>query len=240
MSVVVPVRDEAESVLPLAAEVHAALVHEAFELIFVDDGSRDGTAASLVQAQARYPRVRVLRHVRSCGQSAALRTGVRAARGALVVTLDGDGQNDPADVPALLAACRRWAGGPAGSRPLGLVAGQRVRRLDGIGKRLASRFANAVRARVLGDAVPDTGCGLKAFPRDTFLALPYFDHMHRFLPALVRREGCAVALVAVGHRPRLAGRSKYGLLDRAAAGVVDLLGVLWLARRCRLPRVEEA
>lgn len=236
VSVVVPVRDEEDNVLPLIGEIHAALSgREAFEIIYADDGSSDGTAERLAEARARYPEVRVLRHVASCGQSAAIRTGVRAARGTIIVTLDGDGQNDPADIPALLDAWRAEGRLP----DLGMVTGQRVRRRDSGLRRLSSRIANGVRSRLLDDGIADTGCGLKAFSRDAFLTLPYFDHMHRFLPALMRREGHAVAVVPVNHRPRQAGRSKYGVSNRLWVGIVDLCGVMWLKRRRRLAEIVD-
>jgi len=235
VSVVVPVLDEAGAIEPLLEEIDAALGgRERFEVIVVDDGSRDDTADRVRESSRRHPWLRLVRHAAPYGQSAAIRTGVRAARGALVVTLDGDGQNDPADVPAMLDAYRD----SIARSSLGLVAGQRARRNDGPLRRLSSRVANGVRARVLGDGVADTGCGLKVFSREAFLALPYFDHMHRFLPSLMQREGYAVLLRPVRHRPRLAGRSKYGVWNRLPTGIVDLLGVLWLARRCRRPTVE--
>jgi len=236
VSVVVPVRDEQDNVLPLIGEIHAALSErEAFEIVYVDDGSSDDTPARLAEARARYPELRVLRHVASCGQSAAIRTGARAARGTIVVTLDGDGQNDPADIPALLDAWRAEGRAPN----LGMVTGQRVRRRDSGLRRLSSRIANGVRSRLLDDGIADTGCGLKAFSRDAFLVLPYFDHMHRFLPALMRREGLAVAVVPVNHRPRQAGRSKYGVMNRLWVGIVDLCGVMWLMRRRRLAEIAD-
>ncbi len=236
ISVVVPVRDEQDNVLPLIEEIHAALSgRESFEIVYVDDGSSDATPDRLAEARARFPEVRVVRHVASCGQSAAIRTGVRAARGAVIVTLDGDGQNDPADIPALLDAWRAEGRAP----DLGMVTGQRVRRRDSGLRRLSSRIANGVRSRLLDDGIADTGCGLKAFSREAFLALPYFDHMHRFLPALMRREGYSVAVVPVNHRPRQAGRSKYGVMNRLWVGIVDLCGVMWLKRRRRLPVIAE-
>jgi glycosyltransferase involved in cell wall biosynthesis len=222
--VVIPVRNEAPNLGPLLAAVEAALADQPQrEIVVVDDGSTDGSAAVVAAEMARLPRLRLIRHGRSGGQSAAIHSGVLAARGPLVLTLDGDGQNPPEDLPRLLAL-RRQAGA-------GLVAGQRARRADSLSRRLASRLANALRARALGDGTRDTGCGLKCFGRDEFLALPYFDHMHRYLPALFRRQGLPVALVDVGHRPRLAGRSNYSNLQRALVGAVDLLGVMWLVRR---------
>jgi dolichol-phosphate mannosyltransferase len=238
LSIVVPVRNEADNVLPLLEEIHAAMEGKEagkgeFEVIFVDDGSRDATAGRLLEAQARYPRLRVLAHRASCGQSAALMSGVRAARGAWIATLDGDGQNDPADIPKLLQV--RDAAG-TGVR---LVSGYRKKRQDNWLKRFSSRVANGVRSRLLGDATPDTGCGLKLVERATWLELPFFDHMHRFLPALVQRAGGATLSVEVSHRPRTRGSSNYGVLDRLWVGIVDLFGVMWLKRRARRPEVHE-
>ncbi len=229
-AVVVPMRDEAEAVATLAAEIGDACAPLGpFEALFVDDGSTDATGTALAAAQARHPWLRVLRHERSFGQSAAVTSGVRAASAPLVVTLDGDGQNPPGDIPALLApflAEDRAQG-------LGLVCGVRARRRDSVVRRLASRVASAIRRAMLHDASPDTGCGLKAFPRAAFLELPAFDHMHRFLPALFLADGWAVRHLPVGHRPRAAGRSKYGQIDRALVGMLDLFGVWWLLRRRR-------
>jgi glycosyltransferase involved in cell wall biosynthesis len=229
ISVVVPVFDEAGAAPSLAREIAAAFAGRRFEIIFVDDASRDDTGAALTALKAELPALRVLTHARNAGQSRAIRTGVLAARAPLIVMLDGDGQNDPADAPALLGAL---AEGPAG---LALVGGERVKRRDRAAKRLASRAANAIRRRLLADGAADTGCGLKAFRRDAFLALPYFDHMHRYLPALMLREGHAIAFRPVGHRPRTAGVSKYTNLGRLAAAVTDLAGVLWLRSRARGP-----
>jgi dolichol-phosphate mannosyltransferase len=234
LSIVIPARDEGANVLPLIEEIHAAIEGAVdFELLWVDDGSRDSTATELQTAWRKFPRLTVLRHARACGQSTALLTGVQAARGAWIVTLDGDGQNIPADIMTLLAAR------DASSDPrLQMVAGQRTLRRDSALRRVSSRLANGLRMRLLGDGVRDTGCGLKLFRRDSYLALPYFDHMHRFLPALVQRQGGRVLLVPVGHRPRRAGRSKYGVLDRLLVGLVDLAGVMWLMRRSHRPEVE--
>ncbi len=233
LSVVVPVRDEADNVAPLIAEIRVALAaHGPFEMVFVDDGSGDGTAAALKRVAAECRELRVVRHRASAGQSAAIVTGVRRARGEVIVTLDGDGQNDPADIPALLA---RFA--DAKDRDRLLVTGLRARRMDSWTKRVSSRVANAVRGWLLGDATPDTGCGLKVFTRDAFLAMPAFDHMHRFLPALMLRQGGQVVSVLVNHRPRRAGATKYGVFDRLGVGIVDLLGVKWLMRRAALPAV---
>jgi dolichol-phosphate mannosyltransferase len=236
LSIVVPVRNEEENVLPLLAEIHAALESRAdFEVLYVDDGSRDATPQRLAEAMRQYPRLRVLRHHVSCGQSTALMTGMRAARGEWIATLDGDGQNDPADIPKLLAA-RDADGGLAN---LQLIAGYRKTRRDNWLKRVSSRVANGVRSRMLGDATPDTGCGLKLIARRTCLELPFFDHMHRFLPALVQRHGGATISVEVNHRPRTRGVSNYGVLDRLWVGIVDLFGVMWLRRRARRPQVTE-
>lgn len=231
LSVVVPVRNEADNVLPLIEEIHAALEGgPAFEVVYVDDGSDDGTAQRLAEACRRFPAVRVLSHRESCGQSAAIRTGAEAARGTWIVTLDGDGQNDPADIPSLLRlALEAEDSGPD------LVAGIRAERRDSWLRRFASRAANRVRQWLLKDNVSDTGCGLKVIRRSTYLRLPYFDHMHRFLPALVLREGGRIETVTVSHRPRIAGESKYGLHNRLWVGLVDLLGVMWLMARLKAP-----
>ncbi len=230
---VIPVRNEAPNIAPLVAEIRAALEGRCdFEIIYVDDGSTDGTAAA-VQALARsMPRLRLLRHARSCGQSAAIHSGVKAARGHFIATLDGDGQNDPADILPLLELAR--AAPPA---PALLVAGLRAKRRDPAAKRLASRIANAIRARLLNDATRDTGCGLKVLRREPFLELPFFDHYHRFLPALVLRGGGKVVSVPVNHRPRHGGRSNYGVFDRLWVGIVDILGVMWLMRRGSRPEI---
>lgn len=240
LSVVIPVRNEAENILPLLAEIHAALDGRGeFEVVYVDDGSSDATPARLAEAQRLHPRLRVLAHAESCGQSAALVTGFRAARGEWIATLDGDGQNDPADIPKLIAA-RDGAERPGPAGPgLQLVAGYRKKRQDTWLKRLSSRVANGVRSRLLGDATPDTGCGLKLILRSAVLELPVFDHMHRFLPALIQRNGGATLSVEVNHRPRTRGASNYGMFDRLWVGIVDLFGVMWLQRRARRPAVTE-
>lgn len=235
LTVVVPVRNEADNIVPLIEEIHAALEGQAeFEVIYVDDGSTDDTPQRLARAALRYPRLRVLRHRRSCGQSTAVASAVRAARHPWIATLDGDGQNDPADLPRLLDHVR------AGRRPpgLALVAGWRTQRQDTLVRRVSSRVANGVRGTLLGDRTPDTGCGLKLFPRELFLRLPFFDHMHRFLPALVRRAGGQVESVHVAHRSRTHGQSHYGIGNRLWVGIIDMLGVMWLQRRARVPRVE--
>lgn len=236
LSVVIPVHNEAENIETLAAEIDRALGGKcAYEIVYVDDGSADGTLDSLRAAGRSRPHLRILRHLACCGQSTAILTGVRAARAPWVATLDGDGQNDPADIPALFAQLR------APDRPEGLamVAGWRRKRQDTPWRRFSSKLANAVRAGLLNDATPDTGCGLKVFARDVYLSLPYFDHMHRFLPALVQRAGGKVVSVHVNHRPRTQGISKYGTWNRLWAGIVDLFGVMWLQRRGKHPRVEE-
>ncbi len=226
----VPVKDEAGNVAPLAREIAAALAGEAYEIIFVDDGSNDATAAELLRLKSELP-LRVIAHGRNLGQSRALRTGVRAARSDLIITLDGDGQNDPADIPALVAAFRAAAADP----DFAMLAGERRQRQDSWKKRTASRIANRIRGRLLNDRARDTGCGLKAFRLQSFLGLPYFDHMHRYLIALMMREGYRIEFLPVNHRPRHSGRSKYGVWDRLAVGVSDLAGVMWLNRRFRGP-----
>jgi dolichol-phosphate mannosyltransferase len=233
LSVVIPVRNEAPNIAPLVAEIRAALDRGFdYEIIYVDDGSGDDTVAMIRGLAQDFPRLRLLRHARSCGQSAAIRTGVKAARAPWIATLDGDGQNDPADIPRLWALARA---APLAS-PI-LIAGHRQKRRDSVIKRQTSKLANAVRRGLLGDNTPDTGCGLKLFRRDVFLDLPYFDHMHRFLPALVLRQGGRTVSVVVNHRPRERGVSNYGTLDRLWVGITDLLGVMWLQRRARLPEI---
>jgi glycosyltransferase involved in cell wall biosynthesis len=222
------VKDEAGNVAPLAREIAAALKGEAHEILFVDDGSKDGTAQALTALKTGLPQLRVLRHGRNLGQSRGIRTGVQAARGAIIVTLDGDGQNDPADIPKLLTRLRA-------EPDLAMVSGVRVKRQDSASRRLASRLGNGFRSALLGDGATDTGCGLKAFRRQVFLDLPYFDHLHRFLIAMVLREGGTVAFVPVHHRPRLSGTSKYTNIGRLLVSVQDLLGVRWLQRRHRGP-----
>lgn len=228
VSVVVPCRNERDNIGPLIAEIAAALAGRRHEIVVVDDGSDDGTGEAVRRAAAGRQGVRLLSHDRSAGQSAAIRTGLRAARGAVVVTIDGDGQNDPAYLPALLAALD--AAGPE----TGLAAGQRVGRQASFAKRYGSRLANAVRRALLKDGTRDTGCGLKALRRAVFLQLPYFDGWHRFLPALVLREGYGVVTVDVVDRPRRHGASKYGIFDRLWVGIADLVGVRWLIARRRV------
>lgn len=234
LSVVIPVFNEQDCIGPLIEETIAALEGRLrFEIICVDDHSQDCTLQVLRAARTPHGPLRVIGHGQRSGQSAAIRSGVKAARGAWIATLDGDGQNDPADIPRLLAAR------DAADAQTRLFAGWRVNRQDSRSKRIASRWANRIRARMLGDQTPDTGCGIKLFERAVFLDLPYFDHMHRYLPALVQRAGWKTISVPVSHRPRSAGRSKYGNFTRAIAGVRDLRGVAWLIRRSSLPQVQE-
>ena len=226
VSIVVPVRNEAENVAPLIAEIVDAIGGRwAYEIIYVDDGSTDATAERLAAAMRQRGNLRQIRHATSSGQSAAVRSGVRAARGAIVATLDGDGQNNPAFLPDLISAIEK------GGDRVGLAAGQRVGRKDTGFKKIQSRVANGVRNAILRDGTRDTGCGLKAFRREVFLMMPYFDGLHRFLPALMRREGYEIAYVDVIDRPRHSGVSNYGFFDRLWIGVMDLVGVWWLIRR---------
>lgn len=227
ISVVVPAKDEADNLPILLGEISEALSGRLFEAIVIDDGSSDGTDEVLRGFSAEHPWLRAFRHDRSCGQSAAVRTGLQAARGRIVVTIDGDGQNDPAYIPALVEALERSGAGT------GLAAGQRLGRKASPFKRWASRFANRLRGWLLKDDTRDSGCGLKALRRDVFLKLPYFDSWHRFLPALVLREGYGVVHVDVVDRERRHGKSKYGIFDRALIGALDLFGVWWLRRRRR-------
>jgi len=235
ISVVVPVKNEALNIVPLLQEIESGCASlRPFEVVYVDDGSTDATPAELSAARANRPWLRVIRHESSCGQSAAVRSGVLAARGAIVATLDGDGQNDPSFIPALVAALE------AGGLRTGLAAGQRIGRKDGRFKTWQSRIANGIRGRILNDGTRDTGCGLKVFRRQAYLLLPYFDALHRFMPALMKREGFAIVHVDVVDRPRHAGRSNYGLFDRLWVGILDLAGVWWLVRRRkRIPNAQE-
>ncbi len=231
LSVVIPMLDEEGGAASLVEEIAASLSHLDFEIIAVDDCSRDKTLAELAAAARRTPQLRVLRHGVNAGQSRAVRTGILAARAPIVVTIDGDGQNDPADIPALHAALTR-SDAPA---LLAMVAGERQVRQDAAAKKTASRLANAIRRRILDDGAADTGCGLKAFYRDAYLKLPYFDHSHRYLPALMRREGFQVEFAPVNHRARAFGSSKYTNLGRLAVALSDLKGVVWLKTRARSP-----
>ena len=234
LSVVVPVYNEQDNVAPLVGEIVAALRGSVdFEIVYVDDDSTDATLARLQALKAEVPELRIVRHLANGGQSTATRNGVKAARGAWIATLDGDGQNDPADIPKLLAERDRAA------RDVKLFAGWRVERKDSGSKRWASKWANAIRSRMLRDATPDTGCGIKLFEREAFLDLPYFDHMHRYLPALMQRAGWKTVSVPVNHRHRGSGVSKYNNLNRALVGIADLRGVAWLIRRNRVVATEE-
>ena len=234
LSVVIPAFNEEGNVLTLLGEIVAALRGVVpFEVVFVDDCSRDGTLALLQGAKATTPELRVLAHRKQSGQSTAIRNGVKAARAPWVATLDGDGQNDPADLPKLLAAR------DAGPADVKLYAGWRVNRQDTGSKKWASKWANGIRSRLLRDATPDTGCGTKLFERAAFLDLPYFDHMHRYLPALMQRAGWKTVSVPVNHRPRGAGASKYTNLGRALVGIRDLMGVAWLIKRSKLTDIRE-
>jgi dolichol-phosphate mannosyltransferase len=236
LSVVVPVHNENENLRPLIEEIVTSVSGlGAYEIIYVDDGSADDTLARLQALSSEFSALRVLRHVKCCGQSTAVRTGVIAARGPVIATLDGDGQNDPANIPAMFKAWQELTqnGGKA------LIAGYRKNRKDTGWRKLSSRIANRVRAGLLGDATPDTGCGLKLFDRALFLDMPYFDHMHRFLPALAQRAGARIVSVEVNHRPRTLGVSKYWTWHRLWVGIWDLMGVMWLQRRAHIPVVEE-
>ena len=232
LSIVIPLYNEAGNVAPLVAEIHAALAVLPHEIVLVDDGSKDET---LAEARA-LPGVRVLSHQKSCWQSAALLTGIRAAAGEFVVTMDGDGQNDPADIPALWAKFQELA---AGGQNVMVMGDRSRRRRDNLVKRLTSRVGNAIRQTLLKDGVKDTGCSLKVFRRADFLALPFFDHIHRFMPALMRREGVQTYAFPVNHRPRQRGISKYGFWDRLWVSLSDILGAYWLLHRRRLPKVQE-
>jgi len=225
LSVVIPVFNEHGNVPPLIDEIDLSLSDRVrFEIIVVDDGSTDGTDAEVEKAAARTGFTRLIRHGRTRGQSAAIRTGVKAAAAPVVAVLDGDGQNDPADIPKLF--------GPLMIMPdVRMVVGQRKRRNDSWIRRLSSRIANKVRSAALHDGIRDTGCGLKVFYREDFLDLPAFDHMHRFLPALIQRNGARIHTVPVNHRPRLNGMSKYGIGNRLWVGITDLFGVMWLQKR---------
>lgn len=233
LSLVIPALNEAENIEPLVTEIMgiAPRINLA-EIIYVNDGSTDNTLETLKALRAQYPQIRILSHDKRSGQSAAMMTGARGARGDLIVTLDGDGQNDPSDIPALYNLYIKES---ANNNRVAMVAGQRRKRNDSLGKRVSSRIANKVRAFLLQDGVRDTGCSLKLIRRDVYVRLPYFAHMHRYLPALVKREGFDIALVDVGHRPRTRGVSKYNLWNRLWVGIVDLFGVMWLQARAKMP-----
>lgn len=234
LAVVVPVFNERDNIPPLLAEIATALRGNVdYEVIYVDDDSSDDSLAVLQAEKSRHPELRIIHHVTRSGQSTAVWNGVRAASAPWIATLDGDGQNDPADIPKLLAA--RGTAQPQ----VRLFAGWRTTRRDSFNKRISSKIANGVRSRMLRDDTPDTGCGLKLFEREVFLRLPYFDHMHRYLPALVKRAGFESVSVPVGHRPRTMGTSKYGMLDRLWVGLADLRGVAWLMRRGKVTDTRE-
>ena len=229
--------NETGNVLALLQEIEAALApHGPFEAVVVDDRSSDDTLAKLTEAARTRSWLTVLSHRQNAGQSTAVRNGVATARGRLIATIDGDGQNPPAEIPQMMARWQEVSAAHPG-RPV-LIAGWRNRRHDTWVRKLSSRIANGVRSRLLGDSTPDTGCGLKLFGREDFLALPWFDHMHRFMPALVQRAGGVVESVPVGHRPRTQGRSHYGIHNRLWVGLVDMAGVMWLQRRAKVPQVE--
>lgn len=237
ISVVVPVCDEVDNVVPLIEEIAAALPDaDRTEILYVNDGSRDGTAAVLDTCGQRFPNLRILTHAARSGQSRAIRTGVMAARGQLICVLDGDGQNDPADIPRLIAI---FESAVARGEPVGMVMGEREKRQDSTFRRFVSRIANACNRSLLNHTARDVGCGLKVVSGQVFRQLPYFDHMHRFMPALIGREGFIVLYERVGHRARPRGHSKYGTVDRALAGIVDLFGVYWLLKRSKRPQVTE-
>jgi dolichol-phosphate mannosyltransferase len=235
ISVVVPVHNEAPNLLPLITGISTALDGIDHEIVYVDDGSSDATPGILADTARNLPNFVHIRHRQSCGQSAAVITGVRAARGIYIATLDGDGQNDPGDIPAMLEAA--MAAEFVGPKPV-LIAGHRTTRKDSEAKRWGSRIANSVRGRLLKDGTPDTGCGLKLFRREAFLQIPHFDHLHRFLPALFIRSGGHVISVPVRHHPRTHGASHYGTWDRLKVGIVDLFGVAWLQRRWNQPQID--
>jgi len=235
VSVVVPVKNEIDNVEPLISEIAVALRgREVFEIIYVDDGSDDGTEVRLVELTEAYPELRVFRHRACCGQSVAICTGVENASAPLIATLDGDGQNDPADIPALI---ERFRG--ADDMDQTMVAGWRAKRRDTFIRRLSSQVANSIRSNLLKDQTPDTGCGLKVFSRAAFMRMPHFNHMHRFLPALMIRGGGHVVSVEVNHRPRERGTSKYGIWNRLWVGIVDIRGLMWLIRRPVRPEVKQ-
>jgi dolichol-phosphate mannosyltransferase len=231
ISVVVPVKNEQDNVANLVNEIDTALKHLKHEIVYVDDGSTDETYARLMLLQTQFPQLRVVQHLASCGQSTAVRTGVKFAQYDWIATLDGDGQNDPADIPKLIAAITEGVDLAGGNR--------RASRRDTWIKRISSVVANTVRSKMLHDDTPDTGCGLKVFKREAFLDLPYFDHMHRFLPALIKRRGGKIVSVPVAHRNREHGKSNYGTIDRLLVGIVDLFGVAWLQRRAKIPVIVD-
>ena len=236
LSVVIPVHNEEESIGSLIDEITTALSEKyQHEIIVIDDGSTDNTLDVLLKIKQSLPTLRIVKHLKNSGQSTAVRTGVQHAKSAWIATLDGDGQNDPADIPNLYNELIN----NQASDPWLVVAGYRKKRKDTWLKRISSKYANGIRDRLLRDGTPDTGCGLKVFARDSFLALPYFDHMHRYIPALFQRQGGRVVSVEVNHRHRMQGTSKYGFHNRLWVGIVDILGVRWLQNRARLTKTEE-
>jgi dolichol-phosphate mannosyltransferase len=236
LSIIVPVHNEQDNVAPLMKEIEAAFASDyPYEMIFIDDQSKDNTSQVLTDAKAAFDKLRVLLHQTNCGQSSAIRTGVLAAQGRLVATLDGDGQNDPADIPLVLARYLELEK----NTNIGMVSGRRAKRKDTWVKRYASKLGNNVRRTLLRDKATDTGCALKIFARETYLRLPYFDHMHRYFSALMQREGYSMDFVDVNHRERLHGQSNYGILDRLWVSIGDILGVMWLQRRARLSKNTE-
>ena len=231
LSVVVPAFNEAENVENLAAEINVALAGIAHEMIFIDDASTDETKAVLIDMKTRFPYLRVLSHRQNSGQSRGVRSGILAARAPIIATLDSDGQNDPADIPKLFAQLTR----DDAPDTLAMVGGRRAKRIDSAAKKIGSRIGNGVRKRLLKDDADDTGCGLKVFKRDAFLRLPYFDHIHRYIPALMIREGYQIEFCDVNHRAREFGESKYTNFGRLKVSIADLRGVIWLRKRARLP-----
>lgn len=234
VSVVIPAKNEEENVEPLVTSIVGAL-HDlvSFEIVYVDDGSNDGTFSELQRLVTQgVNQIKPIRHKVSVGQSTAIHTGVKMASGNLIVTLDADGQNDPADIPNLLKQAMLQT-----ENSDFCIAGFRKKRKDTAWKRFQSKIANKVRSTLLHDGTPDTGCGLKVFPKSTFLKLPYFNHMHRFLPALVRRMGGTIVVVEVNHLDRQHGVSKYNMLGRLGVGLVDMMGVMWLQRRMKIAEV---
>ena len=236
LSVVIPVHNEEESIGNLINEIVAALSEKyQYEIVVVDDGSTDQTLDTLLEIKQELTVLRVIKHLKNSGQSTAVRTGVQQAKSAWIATLDGDGQNDPADIPSLYNELIN----NQAADPWLVIAGYRKKRKDTWLKRMSSKYANGIRDRLLRDGTPDTGCGLKVFSRDSFLALPYFDHMHRYIPALFQRQGGRVVSIEVNHRHRALGVSKYGFHNRLWVGIVDILGVRWLQNRARLTKTQE-
>ncbi|AWT59304.1 MAG: Dodecaprenyl-phosphate galacturonate synthase [Candidatus Moanabacter tarae] len=232
VSIVIPLHNEADNVAQLVSEIATLSLKSQFEIILVNDASFDETALVLSEMKLKIPHLKVISHSKKYGQSAAIATGVRYSQGELIATLDGDGQNDPADIPKLISVLEN-------NQEFSMVAGYRRERHDSWWKISSSKIANLVRGFILRDNTPDAGCGLKVFYKTTFLALPFFDHMHRFLPALVQMQGGKVTSVEVSHRTRAHGRSNYGTWDRLWVGIIDLMGVRWLRLRSRKILIEE-